>query len=244
MILGTWNLEVYPRPTSPKGAAMRQILETHQPDVWFLTELHAEWELECYAMAFAPPRDNAPASKRKAAIASRWPMNVIPGKDHPAEGRLCLARLTDPTTGSTLLAASAVPPWRGAAPYWRKALGATLTYAEIYVSVLDYFTERIREERRPGEPVVWGGDFNQGLIGRDYVGTLTGRAALLDTFASFDLIVPTMHLSALIETHPAIDHIAIPSQCHSPVAAQIHRPERDGKYLSDHALYLVQSEPR
>lgn len=138
-----------------------------------------------------------------------------------------------------MLAVSTTLPWRSATPKWRAILGQHLSYAEIYEYVLDYIVKRIRDERRPGEDVIWGGDFNQGLVGRDYVGTTRGRQSLKRTFEDLGLRVPTMHQPAQIETHPAIDHIAVPAYWDGPAETQVHRPKLDGRFLSDHALYLV-----
>lgn len=243
VILGTWNLETYPAPATPRGTAMLDALHSHRADVWFLTELHREFAPVGFHMAYAPPREHAPPHRRKAALSSRFPLDPIRGPDHPAEGRLCLARLMLPGHSETILAASAVAPWRGASPMWRSILGRDLSYAEIFAYLLEYFVSRISEERRPGEAVILGGDFNQGLFGRDYVGTTRGRQALMQVFAAFDLDVPTMHLPALIETHPAIDHIAIPTTWSRPTGARVHRPVHNGRHLSDHALYITDADP-
>jgi len=245
MILGTWNLETYPSPSSPKGMAMQTVLNGHAADVWFLTELHADFHLHAYHVAFSAPRIDAPPSFRKAAIASRFPLQRIPGLDHPAEGRLCLARLILPDTNETMLAVSTAVPWRGATPQWRAILGQEVSYADVYEAVLMYMVARVREERLPGEDVIWGGDFNQGLVGRDYVGTLRGREALTRAFDSFGLSVPTRNQAALIRNHPAIDHIAIPATWPGNTeTAAVYRPMRKGRHLSDHALYLVDTKRR
>lgn len=242
MILGTWNLEVYPAPRSVRGLAARQVLETYPINLWFLTELHADWRMAGYQLACSPPRAEAQPHQRKTAIATNWPMKPIPAKDNPAEGRLSLARVTDPTSGQTILAASSTLPWRGAAPLWRGILKQNVSYAEVYKHLLDHTVDRIHEEQRPGEPVIWGGDFNQGFYGRDYVGTRYGRALLTEAFESFHLQVPTTDVPALNEAHPAIDHIAIPADWATTSEVKVIRPERNGIFLSDHALYLIEAD--
>lgn len=126
MILGTWNLEVYASPRSRRGSQQIEALLHHDADVWFLTELHADHTLPGHTLAYAPPRQEAPLVRRKAAIASRWPMESIRGEDDPVEGRLCMARLHSPETGESLLAVCSVLPWRGATPHWRELLGQNL----------------------------------------------------------------------------------------------------------------------
>lgn len=117
-----------------------------------------------------------------------------------------------------------------------------MTYSDVFRHVIDYVVQRIIEDQRTGEAVIWGGDFNQGLSGRDYVGTLQGRATLLGAMETFGLQVPTRDLPAKIEAHPAIDHIAIPAAWRVVALPEPHTPERDGRPLSDHALYLVRAE--
>jgi hypothetical protein len=56
------------------------------------------------------------------------------------------------------------------------------------------------------------------------------------------LQVPTMQLAALIEEHPAIDHIALPSDWKLIGEPLRVCAERNGRPLSDHALYLVEGE--
>jgi endonuclease/exonuclease/phosphatase family metal-dependent hydrolase len=220
---------------------MSQELHRHPVDVWFLTELHADWEVEGQSICFAPPRTEAPIFRRKAAIATSWRMDILPSGDNPVEGRKCLARLIEPVTGKTVLAASTVLPWRGVTTHWRKILNREMSYAEVFSYVLDYMVQRIEKERRLGESVIWGGDFNQGLSGRDYVGTHLGRAALRAGFDRLGLQVPTQDLPALIKNHPAIDHIAVPWDWSIVAPPAIRRPLRNGKPLSDHGLYLVET---
>ncbi len=245
MILGTWNLETYAPPRSTRSQAQRGVLEHLGADVWFLTELHCDWYLDDHNMLYSVARPEAPESHRKAAIATRWSMEPIINADqpHPFDGRLSMARISPPGTSQSLLAVCTVLPWRGATPLWKQHLGAHLSYAEIYVGLLHYVVTRIEAERKAAEPVLWGGDFNQGLHGRDYVGTLQGREATMRAFAQLGLQVPTQFLAASIVAHPAIDHLAVPATWRIDAVPEIHRPRHGEKPLSDHALYRVSVEP-
>jgi endonuclease/exonuclease/phosphatase family metal-dependent hydrolase len=244
MILGTWNLEVYPPPHSRKGRQQVDALHHHDADLWFLTELHADLAVSAQAIHFSQPRDEANPDWRKATISTRWPIEPIPADDSPVEGRLAMARVYPPGCEGSVLAVCSVLPWRGATPHWRRLLGSHLTYRDVYAHLLDYVVRRIHAERQPGENVIWGGDFNQALIGRDYVGTLHGRAGLLRAFDEMELQVPTRDLPAKTVNHPAIDHIAIPAGWHvvTPPATQV--PTLESRSLSDHALYLVETVMR
>lgn len=241
LLIGTWNLETYASRSSTRGQRQVRALSACDADLWFLTELHADLSLEGHAVHLSATRPEAPATRREAAISSRWELTPIPEQSDPVEGRLSMARLVDPTTGQRLLAVCTVLPWRGATPHWRTVLGQDLTFAEAFTHVLDYVVQRIREERRAGEALIWGGDFNQALTGRDYVGSTIGRAALMRAFGELGLQVPTRDLPAHIDAHPAIDHIAIPADWRLQAPPQVQRPFHKSTALSDHALYLVQA---
>ena len=243
MIIGTWNLEVYLSRQSARGMAMAHELDRHPVDVWFLTELHSDWKLANQDICFAPSRNEALETRRFAGISTSWGMAPLIGPDDPAEGWICLARLTDPVTNQTCLAASTVLPWRGITPHWRQILGREVTFPEAFRHVLNYVVQRIDDARRPGEDVIWGGDFNQALTGRNYVGTLQGRSDLSTALDRLGLQAATANLPALGLTQPAIDHIAIPSTWSVRGNPNVHRPTRNEKPLSDHALYLVDASP-
>ena len=243
MIIGTWNLEVYRSRHSALGIAMAEELNRHLVDVWFLTELHADWEVRGHNLCLAPPREGALETRRFAGIATSFHLEPIAARDDPVEGWMCLARLTDPRTSKSCLAASIVLPWRGITPYWRQTLGRDVTYPESFHHVLAYIVGRIEDERCPGEDVIWGGDFNQALSGRDYVGTHQGRSDLEAALNRLGLQAPTANLPALGPTQPTIDHIAVPTDWSVRKEPTVHRPTRNQKPLSDHALYLVDAGP-
>lgn len=170
-------------------------------------------------------------------------MEPIPATDDPAESWVCLARISDAAAQKSVLAVSSVLPWRSLAPEERYFQGKDMSYFEAFHHVLAYTVRRITEERRPGEDVVWGGDFNQSLSGRDYVGTARGRAQLLWASEQFGLRALTSDAPAMIHDRPAIDHIFVPSGWVVQDRLAIHCPTRDGKPLSDHALYIVEASP-
>lgn len=243
VIIGTWNLETYAPRDSVRGERQSRALSRHDADLWFLTELHADWAIDGHSIHFSAPRPEAPVTRRKAAISSRWDLKPIPKRDDPVEGRFCMARVLDPSTRKSILAVCTVLPWRGATPHWRELLNRDLTFAEAFTHVLDYVVQRIHEERLEGEAVIWGGDLDQSLAGRDYVGSLIGRVALTNAFDDLELKVPTMHLPAHIDAHPAIDHIAIPATWQLQKPPGVHKPVHETKPLSDHALYIVEASP-
>ena len=239
MIIGTWNLEVKPSRHSSHGIAVAQEIQLHAVDVWFFTEIHADWEVDGHSIFFSPAGEVATNTRRSAAISSSWQMEPILGPNTLVEEWICMARLNNPNNNETILAVSTVLPWRGITPYWRQALTKQTTFADAFRHVLQYIVQRINTERRPGENVIWGGDFNQALSGRDYVGTNQGRRDFQKALQNLELWAPTADMPALIPAHPAIDHIAIPSAWSIKDEPLILRPTRNQKNLSDHALYVI-----
>ena len=98
------------------------------------------------------------------------------------------------------------------------------------------------ERARPCGPLVWGGDWNQALIGADYAGSADGRRHLLASIDRLDLYVPTAGLPHQLPGHASIDHIAIPE---GDLATCVERLPVDykGTRLSDHDAYLLDIHP-
>jgi hypothetical protein len=69
-----------------------------------------------------------------------------------------------------------------------------------------------------------GGDWNQALEGRDYVGSLGGRKGILELVNDSRLSVPTTTLGSASKGQRAIDHIAIPISWDSPESNVWKRP--------------------
>ena len=82
--------------------------------------------------------------------------------------------------------------------------------------------------------LVWGGDWNHGLVGREYSGSKGGRLVLAETLDRLGLDVPTAELPHQLEGLTAIDHVAVPR--HSAVKECVRV---DARGLSDHDLYVV-----
>jgi hypothetical protein len=123
---------------------------------------------------------------------------------------------------------SSVLPWRSCGAAWE---GATL--AEKMRVTLASLREHIDEKT-----TVWGGDWNQALEGRDYVGSLDGRKEILQLVNDSQLSVPTSALGSASNGHRSIDHIAVPITWDVFAA---HRQEAaiEGHRLSDHDAYVV-----
>jgi hypothetical protein len=88
-------------------------------------------------------------------------------------------------------------------------------------------------------PSIWGGDWNHGLSGREWAGSIAGRRALLAAVEGLGLQVPTAELPHQLENLLSIDHIAVPASWEVRMSAR-HRAWVGGKRISDHDAYVVE----
>ena len=86
--------------------------------------------------------------------------------------------------------------------------------------------------------LVWGGDWNHALTGREYAGSRAGRSSLLAAVDKLGLTVATTHQPHAIEALLSIDHIAVPEGVE---VADVRRVSAavDGRRLSDHDAYAL-----
>lgn len=197
--VGVWNLEKRALGTA-RGQAQAEQLLRQDADVWLLTEVPADFHLDGYSLHAGASRPGEPGQVW-SAIASRWPLAPVEAV-HPT---LALAVLPHPT--GKALAAGTVLPWRAAAVSWPKGDGQT--YVERFRRTLD---AHLREIHAAGGsyPLMWGGDFNQALSDREYVGTTDGREALIAAFAELGLRAATAEADGALEGMTAIDHLGVP----------------------------------
>ena len=136
-----------------------------------------------------------------------------------------------------VLYCSCVLPWRAARAWWPAE--DTGDVAAMTAAAL----ERLRTELLAAAgSVVWGGDWNHALHGREYAGSVVGRRSILDLVAKLKLRVPTENLAHAIPGLLSIDHIAVPAEwrftdCRRVVAVAA------GKRLSDHDAYILDARP-
>jgi endonuclease/exonuclease/phosphatase family metal-dependent hydrolase len=213
--IGTWNLA---GRWSDDHAAL---LATADCDVWLLTEVSERTELEGYALHLG----SAPmaAKRRWAGIASRLPMAPQPDP-HPASA---LAQVGEATYVSSIL------PWRscGSQPPW---------VGERHVDMTRNAVDELLPHLRAADTLVWGGDWNHALVGREHAGSQGGRACILGALHELRLVVPTTRLPHPIDGLLSIDHIAL-STGTATTAAHIEALH-EGKRLSDHDAYVVATD--
>ena len=213
MRIGTWNL------AGKWDARYASLMRRQKCDVWLLTEVNEAVSFDGYAKH---PTKACMAPHRKwAAILSREPL-VGMCDPHPASA---LARVGD------WLFCSSVLPWKacGNRSPWVGHLLAEKTEATLN-ELLD---------KLPKDKLIWGGDWNHSLSGREYVGSLIGREHVLKTVDLLRLQVPTEKLPHRISTLLAIDHIAVP-RIVSVIDKSRVEAVADGERMSDHEAYVVE----
>jgi len=89
----------------------------------------------------------------------------------------------------------------------------------------------------PKKDLVWGGDWNHSLIGKEHAGSMGGRKYLLEAIKKLGLNVPTTGLSHRGNYCQAIDHIGVPL---SWTVESAKRIKAEG--LSDHDAYIVDAD--
>jgi hypothetical protein len=225
--IGVWNLERSP-VYSRTGAGQADHLVSADPDVWILTEVPADLRLRKGNVLVGSP---CPGEKGQCwtAIASRWPLVPLRGR-HPT---LQLAALRHPA--ANVLVAASVLPWRSADRAWPG--DASLPYAQQFAQCLSAHAAEIGQASH-GYQLVWGGDFNQSLAGREYVGSLKGRALVWEAFDGLGLMPVTAAAAGSPAGTHAIDHIATPDSW-TLETLSVERPRRDELVLSDHPAIIA-----
>jgi hypothetical protein len=212
MRIGTWNL------ARRWGSEHLDFLLALDCDVLLLTEVNErvvvpDHHLHLSATTMMPKR-------RWAGILSRAPLEAL-RDPHPASA---MAVVDGWTFCSSIL------PWRscGDRPPWVTGRHVDKTAATVGTLLAAL----------PRSGLVWGGDWNHALEGREWAGSIGGRGHVLNALEALNLTAPSSKLPHAIDGLLSIDHIAVPvdvpvSDVRRVVAAV------DGRRLSDHDAYVV-----
>lgn len=214
MRIGTWNL-------AGRWSLRHQTLLTEEEcDVWLLTEVPPTFALPGGVLSRSDPMNEAGRSWAAVWITGAA---VTVHSPHPA------AALVE---RDGVLFCSSVLPWRGARPYWPDDGPDT---AGITIAALGRLAPRLAASEHP---VVWGGDWNHAMSGRETAGSLEGRRAIERLVAALGLCVTTAHAPHRISGGLSIDHIAVPAAWAREPCRRIVA-EVEGARLSDHEAYVV-----
>lgn len=217
--IGTWNLDN--RIPTQKH---REILLSHECDVWLLTELNPRWRTSEGGLGDWNVHVSKGVMGRKqhwAAIVTKHACDPL-ADPHPTSAA---AVVNGVTYWSTIL------PWRGvkagSAP-WSGSNHAEMTAAAV---------NALRLKVPKGE-LVWGGDWNHSLVGKEHAGSTGGRKHVLNAIETLGLTVPTSTILHRGDYCNAIDHIGVPKHWGIDGAYRI-----EATSLSDHDAYIVDVTP-
>jgi hypothetical protein len=225
--IGLWNLQKA-TTFSRKGAAQADYVMRTDADIWVLTEVPADLRLRKGNVLVGSIR-RSDKSQCWTAIASRWTLVPLRVR-HPT---LLLAAARHPA--ANILIACSVLPWRAAGEAW--PVDEKASYSEQFSECLAGHASEIGQASH-GYQLIWGGDFNQGLAGREHLGSLAGRSLVKAAFSGLGLMpVTTTAAGWSADTH-AIDHVGVPTGW-ALESLVVERPVHNGLELSDHPAYVA-----
>jgi hypothetical protein len=208
--IGTWNL------AGRWGTGQRELLLTQDCDVWLLTEVREDVALPGLESHLTTSRMGT--RRCWAGIFSRLRLQRLPDP-HPASVA---------ASGKGLVWCSSILPWRSCGPDpWGSGNPGEKTSRAV---------ERLMAALPPGA-LVWGGDWNHSLAGRDNVGSRVGRNAIEEAVAMRQLNVVTRDAPHRVPSHSSIDHIAVPEYVQVLSSDRVIAADEDGRRLSDHDAY-------
>lgn len=212
MRIGTWNL------AGRWDQRHLTLLDAASCDVWLLTEVNDRLDLPGYHEVRT--QASMAAKRRWAGVFSRQELRPLPDP-HPATAAAVIGELT---------------VWCSILP-WRSCGGAPTWVGDRHVDKTRAAVDALLDNRPPGE-LLWGGDWNHAMSGREHAGSKGGREAIIAATTTAGLRVPTADLAHRLPGLLSIDHIAIPGAWDVDLATRVVA-EADGVRLSDHDLYLV-----
>lgn len=186
MRIGTWNLD---GRWSPRH---QRLLAEAECDVWLLTEVPESLALSGGHLVRSDAMLGI-GGKSWAAVWSNQPSAKLPPVHPAAAPALC----------GDLLLFSCVLHWRGARPHWPDE-GSTV--AAMTLAALGRLGPSLISNEHA---VVWGGDWNHAMTGREHAGSMEGRGAIEALVATAGLVVTTVDAPHRIDGLLSIDHIAV-----------------------------------
>jgi hypothetical protein len=187
-------------------------------DVWLLTEVRSDVWLPGYHSHVTLGR--MAVRRHWAGIFSRGELQPMPDPHPASAAALALGQYW----------CSSILPWRscGSVP-WGEG-----TSTEKTSKALDQILGSL-----PPSGLVWGGDWNHAMHGREYTGSIGGRTAIRAAVADLRLTLPTADAPHRIPDLLSIDHIAVPADATIHSTTRIIAQNSGASRLSDHDAYAV-----
>ena len=231
--VGTWNVQ-YARSVD-KNVRRRAVRDTHDADIWVLTETHDDLDLTSTHphVVRTAWRYAGNAAAFWTTVWSRLPViEPIPTVDR---SRTVAARFALDGGGDVIVYGTVLPWNTDKGPH-----GQGSGWSEFHRVTPEQGREWLAlRAANPESMLVVAGDLNQSLGGPHYYGTIKGRALLRETLAAADLACVTEfgRFPADDLTYPPIDHVCVAP----PAGRRIEHHVRgwnkvvDGVTLSDHS---------
>jgi hypothetical protein len=225
MRIGTWNVE-----NRLITEEHRDLLLAQNCDVWLLTELNRKWmdsegkifDFHCHLSAGIQGRLKG-SNQVLAAVLCLQAFDRLLPDPHPASAAAIINGIT---YCSTILP-------------WRSAKGVPWVGSNHSERTLGAITSLLKQ--LPTHNLVWGGDWNHSLIGKEHAGSMAGRKHVLQAVKKLGLNVPTTDLLHRGDYCNAFDHIAVPTNWKVTDAKRICAKSAKGaKDLSDHDAYVIE----
>ena len=214
MKIGTWNLN------ADWSDAHRALLHQADCDVWLLTEASPQTSLQGFERHFSA--HSMVRGQHYAAILSRLSLHKLQDP-HPASAAAVVEGITYCTS---------ILPWSTCAHDVSSPWSGCLSVENMVGETIDRLMKEL-----PDSNLVWGGDWNQNLVGGwEHVGSRGGCARIEEALKAWDLQAPTASLPHRLVGSHSIDHIAVPMNWICSCAIRV-----DATELSDHDAYIIEA---
>jgi len=210
--IGTWNLA---GRWSPQHL---ELLGAQECDVWLLTEVRTDVSLPGYESHVTV--GTMATGRHWAGIFCRGQLEPMPDPHPASAAALAFGQYW----------CSSILPWRscGTVPWGDGAAKEKTRRA------LDQLASEL-----PVGTLIWGGDWNHAMQGREYAGSVAGRTAIKAAVVDLQLTLATEDSPHCIPDLLTIDHIAVPRSARIHAVNRIVAEDHSGKRLSDHDAYVI-----
>jgi hypothetical protein len=238
MRVGTWNLE-----RGGRGGGVSQIqatiLGSLRADVLVLTEPHTSSPVPSLPAVSSPVRRNGNGEDEPWLAIAGPSVSRLDDEPLPFE-RLSVAALAEPN-GVPAVVYGSVLPWRQIVRQAPCLVRPNESYATAFQRILaaqvaDVVRFRLRF---PDRMIIWAGDFNQSLVGRNLTGSKRAREQLSSALKRLDLVAWNSNAPHSSPDMCAVDLVCGPNVYRIP-RIDLIPTHHAGRRLSDHVGYVVQ----
>lgn len=236
MRVGTWNLNHGGRGGA-KWPEQLELLQHERLDLVVLTEPAPDLSSLGGTVVVSPP---GPEGWSWVAVAGP---GLCPVEIEIPFGRMSAAAVTT-VAGRDVVVYGSVLPWRSIAGQTSGILDEGESYSVSFARLLREQSADVARLRAtfPDAVVIWAGDFNQSLVGTEYVGSKHQRVLLEEALAGLHLTAWNRDCAHRLQSGMhTIDLVCGPSDISKVLVTEMSG-SLDSRRLSDHAGYVVSFE--